>query len=408
MAPVARTLNDLYPDGAFFFGRTTREAMAWNVADASKLPAYRLDATPAQLIGFAGAMAFIAHEAASTDLALDFISHCGLPRPENLCRYRTETEGAEQAGKLMDLGGLLVHNFGTLPQLQDRAGHLVPLAQYLHLNAKTALAEFVPQQYLPQRRVVAVADLARISEADAGLPVYLKVGGAVSNGGGGAVRWCETREQLDTVIAEFCRRLPAQTPVVIERDYGAIPSWCAGVSVLDDGVRWLGASLQLFSSPGRQAGNVMAVEGCPAELEPIAMEIGKRAHALGYRGVAGFDIGVRCDADAVVFDLNFRPNSSTGLWLAGPGALDRTGLGVARSFYFRFDGPLEHMLDVVETEAALGRIIPGSIFDAQAYKQTSDDPSTRSCLDGWMLAESLEQANETIARLGEELNAKQT
>ena len=107
-------------------------------------------------------------------------------------------------------------------------------------------------------------------------------------------------------------------------------------------------------------------------------------------------------------NLNFRPNSSTGLWLAGPGALDRTGLGVARSFYFRFDGPLEHMLDVVEAEAAQGRIIPGSIFDAQAYKQTSDDPSTRSCLDGWMLAESLEQANETIARLTIKLNEKQT
>ncbi len=403
MTLLSQTLQDLYPSGAFFFGRTTRHAMAWNVADVNALPAYRLDATPAQLIGFAGAMAFIAHEAASTDVALDFIGHCGLPRPENLYRYETEAEGAAHALRLMDEGGLLVHNFGTLPQLQDQPGHLVPMAEYLRLNAKTALAELVPEQFLPERRVVELGELAGGVTCGVEVPVFLKVGAELSNGGGGAVRWCDTPGRLADAIAGFCRRLPAETAIIVEKDHGAIPSWCAGVAVLDSEVRWLGASLQVFSTPGQQAGNVMMAEGCPAALQPIAIEIGRRAQAAGYRGVAGFDIGIRDDAGPVVFDLNFRPNSSTGFWLAGPRALERTGLSVARSFYLRFDGPLEKLLEAVEPDAAHGRIIPGSIFDAARYRQTSDDAATRSCLDGWMLAETPEEATALIAAINDRL-----
>jgi hypothetical protein len=98
------------------------------------------------------------------------------------------------------------------------------------------------------------------------------------------------------------------------------------------------------------------------------------------------------DGSLVVFDLNFRPNSSTGLLLAREAVQQRTGLPVMRSFYLRHDGPLAELLDAVETDATAGRVVPGSIFDAPTYRATIDEPATRSCLDGWVAAETREHA----------------
>jgi hypothetical protein len=119
------TLDCLYPRNSFFCGRTTRAMMGWNVANADALPAYRLDATPAQLIGFAGDLPFVAHEAASTPLVLAFLRHCGLPGPKDLRRYQTAEEAADIASNLISQGKRLVHNFGTLARLLECPVHAV-------------------------------------------------------------------------------------------------------------------------------------------------------------------------------------------------------------------------------------------------------------------------------------------
>jgi hypothetical protein len=58
----------------------------------------------------------------------------------------------------------------------------------------------------------------------------------------------------------------------------------------------------------------------------------------------------------------------------------------------RHDGPVAELLDAVEVDAAAGRVVPGSVFDAPTYRATLDDPATRSCLDGWVAAEAREEA----------------
>jgi hypothetical protein len=136
------------------------------------------------------------------------------------------------------------------------------------------------------------------------------------------------------------------------------------------------------------------------------MNIAECAKNRRYRGIAGFDIGEIRDAHPVVFDLNFRPNSSTGLLLAGRAALNRTGLPLARTFHLRHNGPLEQLLDAVEPEATAGRIIPGSLFDAETYSSTTDDPATRSCLDGWLLAETAEEAAAYPGTMAARLQSK--
>jgi hypothetical protein len=391
MSDAIVTLDALYPDSAFFCARTTHEMMRWNVANADALPQYRLDATPAQLIGFAGAMPFVAHEAAATALAMDFATYCGLPRAQHVLTYRTEHDAADQAQRLVASGGKLVHNFGTLPGLEQDDGLLVSTGDYLRLNSKASLDVFVDRQHLPERRVVRVPELETCLAADAFRPVFIKIAEDVSTGGGAGVWHCADVASIAGIVEAIKARMDADAQVVVEADCNPAHSWCSGVSILDDGVIWLGASRQTFHSPARQSGNEMSGHA-PETIKALALDISNRARNTGYRGIAGFDIGEVEDAEPVVFDLNFRPNSSTGLLLAGEAAMRRTGLPLARTFFLRHDGPLAELLDAVGPEADAGRIIPGSVFDADTYKASSEDAATRSCLDGWILAETRDQA----------------
>lgn len=403
MRLAIKTLDQVYPPDSFFCARSTRADMCWNVADADALPEYRLDASPAQLIGFAGDMPFFAHEAACTPAALEFLDICGLPTPRQLHSYRTPQEAAAGAATQIRKGRKLVYNFGVLPGLEFSGGLLTPLHQYLQLNAKSYLPNLVAAGSLPPRQLCQVDDLGKACPTSWTGPMFLKVAGEVSNGGGSAVRFCSQPSDLDVAAEEFKRRLKPDDIVIIERDCAPLRSWCAGVAIHDDKVDWLGASIQLFHKPSVQSGNLLSSEDPPSVIRDLALDIAHRARQLDYRGVAGFDIGEMENGTPVVFDLNFRPNSSTGLLLAGPAALEATGLTKAQTFHLRHDGPLQHIFKLVQQDAALGRIIPGSMFDAETYESTCSDPATRSCLDGWILAQSGSEATAWLQNIRQQL-----
>ncbi len=392
-------LDELYPPGSFFCARTTREAMGWNVANPDQLPQYRLDATPAQLVGFAGAMPFVAHEAAATQLALDFAHHCGLPGAQQLHTYRQVAEAEKIALGLIRHGGKLVHNFGTLPGLESSGGLLMMMDEHLRLNAKQSRAELVQPRNLPPAHVFMASELSAFLDAHSAEAWFIKIAGPVSTGGGAGVWHCHDAASRNSLAQHLASRLDDHEPLVAEADCKPVNSWCAGLSILDEGVTWLGASRQIFYSPARQAGNELALAP-PLAVRELSLEIAEKARIGGFRGIAGFDIGEIAEAEPVVFDLNFRPNSSTGLLLAGHVSMEKTGLPVARSFFLRHDGPLGELLDAVKLEANAGRIIPGSMFDAQQYKDSFVEPATRSCLDGWLLAETAEEVtsySKTVA-----------
>jgi hypothetical protein len=71
----------------------------------------------------------------------------------------------------------------------------------------------------------------------------------------------------------------------------------------------------------------------PDGVKALSLQIGNKAMASGFRGIAGFDIGECKDGSLLAFDLNFRPNSSTGLLLANEAVRQRTGLPLMYSFY---------------------------------------------------------------------------
>lgn len=409
MSRKIESLDRFYPAEAFFCARTTPDVMRWNVPDINRLPEYRLDATPAQLAGFAGALPFIAHEAAATPVALDFMVHCGLPGASDLRVYRTAHEAETLALDLMANGLRLAYNFGTLPGLEARGDqHLVAPDLYAMLNAKQSLENLVPRESLAPRMTLRAGNARLPVTSEFIPPVFVKIAGGHSTGGGAGVFHCSDEVNLDETLKRLSSRLAADDCIVIEKDCAPVASWCAGVAILDDRVDWLGASCQVFSAPARQIANETGSRTIPDGLEDLAILISKKAMAAGYRGIAGFDIGECEDRSLVVFDLNFRPNSSTGLLLAHKAVRQRTGLPLMYSFYLRHDGPVAELLDAVEVDAAAGRVVPGSVFDAPTYRDTLNDRATRSCLDGWLAAETREEAVAWIKDMQDQLAAKHT
>ncbi|MDX1717514.1 MAG: hypothetical protein R3287_11435 [Anderseniella sp.] len=386
-------LDQFYPADALFCARTTRDVMRWNVPDITRLPEYRLDATPAQLAGFAGTLPFIAHEAAVTPVALDFMLHCGLPGASDLHVYRTVQEAEDLALELMEKGLRLAYNFGTLPGLEARDDqHLVAPDLYATLNAKQSLDTLVPPENVAPRVVLEPGATALPDVEGIKPPVYVKLAGGHSTGGGAGVFHCSDDAALAGTLQQLSTQLAAGDALVVETDCKAVASWCAGVAILDDRVEWLGASCQVFDAPARQIANEAGGRTMPDRVKDISLQISSKAMAAGFRGIAGFDIGECEDGSFTAFDLNFRPNSSTGLLLAHDAVRQRTGLPLMYSFYLHHDGPVAALLDVVEADAAAGRVVPGSVFDAPTYGATLDDPATRSCLDGWLAAETREEA----------------
>lgn len=404
MNPPIRSLDSIYPAGSFMCARTTREVMRWNVPDIDALPAYRLDATPAQLVGFAGDMAFVAHKSAATPLAMDFAAHCGLPGCKQLHLYETSDEAADIAAKLMRAGGKLVHNFGTLPALEEPEGHLVHPELYDRLNSKVQLSALAGEQNVPAHTEISLNEAVDGAVGVLEPPVFIKLAAGHSTGGGAGVYFCKTPEEQRKTVSMLHEQLAPETRLLVEQPVDIIHSWCAGVHIDAEGAEWLSASQQQFSAPARQCANLVDVTVPASSVQELALKIARKAQEEGFHGFAGFDIGETADGDAIAFDLNFRPNSSTGLLLAANALLARTGLPVARTFFLRHDGPLPQLLDCVEKEAAAGRIIPGSMFDAQSYCATCDEPATRSCLDGWIAAESEDQARDWVKLVKTRLN----
>lgn len=391
------TLADLYPTGTFFCGRTTREVMAWNLTQPDVLADYRLDATPGQRLGVMGPLPFICHEASITPGARAFLDDCGLTGPACVETYQTEQDARDNILQMQATGAKLAYNFGTLPGCDADDGLLVPTQLYNRFNSKMSLAELVPAQHLPSRRLTSVAGLDNFRLVR---PAYVKMAGLYSNGGGGAVRYCTSQADLNAIAREFDARLPADCPVVVEDELPDCVSWCAGVAVQDAATVFLGASRQIFGAPGRQAGNVIdALETPPELVHELSIKIARRARSLGLAGIAGFDMLVNRDGDVIVVDLNFRPNASTSLLLTFDGASKRSGKQLARSLLLRSSSSLENVLLRLRSFAAKGLLIPDCLFDAGCYHRHVPNVEAETCIDGWVMADSEVDAVNLAAEL---------
>ncbi|MDD5364040.1 MAG: hypothetical protein PHR30_01765 [Gallionellaceae bacterium] len=382
-------LDALFPPGTVLAPRTSLDHMRWVYGEP-----YRPDSATGFTMAVMGDMPLICHRATATPEGLEFFRRCGIQPPARLDVYADEAEFIAAARDHLRHGKRLAYIYPPLAELDREPGLLVPPPLYGWLNDKTSLADLVDDCWRPAYRYLRPADLHRLPDALPDRVVFVKACHAGASGSGTDVRHCPDAVSREAAIAWLAPRLGELSGVLVEEAVPVRTCWCLNLTVLDHGVRYLGAAAQLFSAPALQSGSLIDPDDLPPErVVAIALAIAERSRMLGYRGIAGFDVGITPDGRPCVFDLNFRLAASTPLVLLHAPATARIGARVSLSWHGKIKGSLAAALEVVAPDADAGRFVPFRLYEATAA-------SDGDCLvTGMVVADSAQAAEDLAAEM---------
>jgi hypothetical protein len=318
-----------------------------------------LDAVTTLLLGLLGTRATVRHICGTTDEILGCLTEAGLSITEEIHRYETGAEAEALAERLIAEGRKLFWPYPLRAGRFADEAHLVPPALWARLNSKTALPDLVPPEALAPRQSHVTGALP----GDIPLPAFLKAGGEHATGWGYAVHHCATPAQVAQARTAFLAQ--SIDTVIVEAAMPLHRCWCVNLSVLPDTVQLLGAAEQTFSAPARQSGSVIDPDTpYPEAGHALALSVADAARRQGFLGICGLDIGQTDDGRLIVFDPNFRVNSSTPQILLHRAAAARSGLPVSLSFSGRTQGAMSRLIARIKGPIADGWFVPTRLLDA--------------------------------------------
>jgi hypothetical protein len=356
------------------------------------------DAVTTTLAGLLGGMATVRHKSGATPEILAAYAKAGLKVTEDLYAYDSGDEADAHADRLIAQGYRLMFPYPLAEGRFPESGLLVGTALWERLNAKDSLADLVPAEHLPKRQVMSLA--AAMEHRPLG-PIWLKAAGAQPTGWGFAVRACKDQAAYDQGLADLAA-LPGVSSVILEEDVPVTHCWCASIGVIDHAVHFAGWAEQEFASPGRQSGSVInPLAAFPAAAQALVLALGEKARLLGYRGFAGFDVGQTAEGRLVVFDPNFRFNSSTPLAMFHAAMVARSGLPAARGFHLTQSAPMGRLIEATRQATDEGWFLPHRFLDGALLPAAAGN----SYVTGMVMGEDLADTVARAARLTDILRA---
>jgi hypothetical protein len=379
LAPLV-PLDAAFPPKTAFMARTD--------LTQTRLLGYRpvnQDAVTTLMMGLLNHRPTVRHRSGVTEPILRTFARAGLVVAEEIMPYDTADQAEAAAERLIGRGYRLV---GAYPYPDGRypdAAMVVPNTLWHQLNSKENLHQIVPYDHLLARQTIAVAD---VGQHHFGGPVWLKAAGNQATGWGFAVRYCKDRAMLDAAVADFAL-MPGVTHLIAEADGEVAHSWCANVIVAEAGTIYAGFAEQEFASPGRQSGSVIDPEHpFPMEGQRLAVMVGEAARTLGFRGLAGFDIGQTPEGRFVVFDPNFRFNSSTPQAIFHASAAARIGWPASRSFHVLTGRPCGDAIERILPAIDAGWFVPTRLLDGALLPAAEG----KTFVTGFVLGNDLDHA----------------
>lgn len=393
------TYADLHPARTVFAPRTTMEHMRRVFSDA-----YQLESITGVTLSLMGDMPLICHRAVATVPALEFMRIAGLSMPTSLLTYSTEEEALSLARQRISFGERIAYVYYPLPGVNTPKDLLVSCATYKHLNNKSHIPEFINQEYIPERCMVTIDELETLKDQTSDRPVFVKAAVEGVNGGGTDVKYCYDEASWREAISWFEGRQDGTSGLVIEEAIDVRTCWCLGVSILNAECRFLGGAIQLFDKPAVQIGSRMDPEyPVPSKAIRIALIIAERARKKGYRGIAGFDIGVDRHNNLFVFDLNFRLNLSTNQLLLHDAATKRIGVRISQFWQVKSDSILEYMLGRLMPFVEIGAFVPTRLFDREVFQNDHPETEAKSVVTGIIFADTVAEIEELDAGMKQAL-----
>ena len=393
LAPVIPT-GRLYPSDAAFMART-------NLFETRMLgfKALNLDTVTAHLVGLLNERTVIRHEGGGGEDVFAIFRRAGIEINEETLLYRTPEEADTLADELIARGKRLVSPYPLPAGRFPDKGLLVPPTLWHFLNAKGNLDALVPPECMPEREILSRKDL---SSFEPQRPLLLKAAGGSATGWGYAVHPCHDRATFDNARRWFAEHRDSVTDVLVEEWVEVSICWCASIAIDDNETLCFGGAEQIFSSAAKQSGSIIDPEYIfPDEGRVLAVYVGEAARRLGYRGIAGLDMGLRNDGRLIVFDPNFRVNSSTAQLLFHDSAVNRTGYSVTCSFHAEPQCPFSKLSARLEAPIGDGWFIPTRLFNGEKHHLSR----VRHIVDGFVLGHEKSKAEDAAKALRDDLEA---
>ena len=304
----------------------------------------------------------------------------------------------------IDLGERLAYFYPPLSELDSDQNLLVSTSLYGRLNDKGRMAEFVDPDYLPNRYMVPIGDLDRVVSLVPDKPVFIKASLEGASGSGRDVFYSSDKTSWQVAISWFIERKGDLNGIVVEDAIDVQTCWCMGVSILDSGCRYLGAAIQIFDEPARQIGSRIDPDNmAPEHAIDISLAIANRAHKEGYRGIAGFDVGIDNNGHLFVFDLNFRLNACTSQLMIHTSAAERIGARISQTWCTQCDCALTIVLVHLQPFVEKGLFVPTRLFDRNTYLESRPNVEALTLVNGIIFANSIGEIQSIEASMNEAL-----
>lgn len=379
-------LSDIYGAGHVYTARVSDQMATWVGG--------RDDFASGHALIVAGSTPTICAASVTTAAGISLLEEAGLPSESPVRVYHDLTGYGERLREAAARSERIVTKHLHSPAEVPESASWISRKLLAWLNNKANLGALVPIEGTPRRQLVAKSELERRAWREVDMPVVLKVPSDLPNGAGKAVALCHTSAELTHAF----RRFADAAELVVEEYLDIKNNWCLNYATLGSEVVFLGGSEQIVDAAGAYLGNWLAPNSPPP---PNAIALGRavmdQAVTLGFRGIAGFDMGVLGDGAVKVFDLNFRPNGSTPAILLLPALVDAIGSNwCGRLATWTAANAKTPWVDTARAATRLGWLLP-------LATQEPADGKTPARLRGVLIGETREQVearNNWLERQG--------
>jgi hypothetical protein len=386
------TFADVSPPGSVVSFRLHEGTGDWLPIDPAVL-----DLMAGSPLIYSGDLTVLCHMGNNTPAVRNLLQAAG-HRISALSTYTQLSDLEASLRQFARQGRKVVVSHIPAPGLLEASAYAVQPALLIDLNQKANLDRFCPRSHVIPREFVPIAAFVDRGRVQIKPPVVLKAATKLPTGAGFDVVICRNDAELNLAVDMFTQARHTIDGVVVELFKEFRRSWCAQVAIDPVANTYLGAAEQVCSPEGRWLGNYCGAGfQAPPELEEIAMAIARAGRAAGYRGFAGFDIGVDGDGSYWVFDLNFRSCGSLVQLLFHSEMCFDLDHAVSRNARFESGLDMSSIVSRLDPFIQAGQFVPAGAFDGLAVARG------RSLVSGYLVACSAEAIEEVRSRVRDAL-----
>ncbi|WP_102347713.1 ATP-grasp domain-containing protein [Bacillus sp. Marseille-P3661] len=330
-----------------------------------------LNSSTGSPFAIAGSMPVVYSNFISTKECFELYRLANLTIPSSIYEYGSAEQYQQLLNTFIKNNQKLIINYVHPPEEIPDYAYWINPQLLAYLNNKMNLQQLVPIAHIPKRETVHPSDLTSFQHST--FPFVIKAGTEQPTGGGHDVIICTSSEDLTIAHKLFS----ASEFVIVEEYLPILKNYCIQFAKTFDGeIIYLGVTEQITNSNGLYMGNWIEKDlEPPNRVLALGREIMEQACAMGYRGIAGFDIVETEDNRVLAIDLNFRFNGSTAPLLLSNNIFKHSKSSILLFRSWATNLPYSKVMNIYRRAINNGWLIP--LYISKPYYHHHNKPVTR-------------------------------